>query len=231
MRIPKLLVFCLLLTSLLGSGCMDILKEIYFNKDGSGQARIEYSLEGLLETMEEMGGGDMGGMNISKSEDGKIEFPSFTEFVDQLKGMPGISKVKYSEDSEASKVAVSFAFADLAAYNRAEEASGSTSGEVISSEEAADMLLSRSANKLTTSADMKMSKAKGKEGKMMKEMLLVALEGYTYTMKYTFEEKVEKVKKNKNAEISADRKTVTVAADMADLLNGASKISNQIILE
>ena len=231
MRTPKLLVFCLLLTSLLGSGCMDILKEIYFNKDGSGTARIEYSLEGFLEIMEEMGGGaDMGGIEISKSEDGKIEFPSFTEFVDELKGMPGISKVKYAEDSDASKVAVSFAFADLAAYNRAEEASGTANGETLSSEEGG-MILNRVANKLTTSADLKMGKAKGKEGKMMMEMLLASFEGYTYTMKYTFEESVEKVKKNKNAEISADRKTVTVAADMADLFKGSSKMSSQIILE
>ncbi len=100
----------------LATGCITIEENYTFKKNGSGT--MEYVVDASLFRDLMNAFPDEDGKKKSKNEGPPME-SKLTDRVKALKQLPGLKKVKFKEEKDGFVERVSFAFADIAALNRA----------------------------------------------------------------------------------------------------------------
>ena len=85
--------------------------------------------------------------------------------------------------------------------------------------------------KFTTKGESKMPEPESEEDKMNMGLAMTMMQDASYKVVYSFERDVKKVKKNDNAIIGPDGKTVVMETNMADLLTGDADFNSQIKLK
>ncbi|MBP8824823.1 MAG: hypothetical protein KBH07_14365 [Flavobacteriales bacterium] len=95
---------------LLASGCLTIEENYTFKKDGSGTMEYVVDLSQMAEMMKSFGDG---------KDKGELMESGSGEKVAQLKHVDGVKKVKLKREKDGYVERISFAFADVAALNRA----------------------------------------------------------------------------------------------------------------
>lgn len=229
-----------LLTIVLGtSSCFDILEEYTFNADGSGKATMVVDVAKMVDMMSAFGSAmDSTGTGDSKSMDEMFDENATFE---TLKKLPGISNVVNLNSKEEKKIGYSFDFENIDALNTALIARGSDMGlggalgmaADESSETEKENSFSFSGKKFSRKFDMKMEPKEGEDDdeKQYAEMAMMMFKDAKYTIKYIFPRTVKKVKGNDAALIGADKKTVTLENNLADLLEGKTNMNTEIRLK
>jgi hypothetical protein len=218
------------------SSCFDILEEYQFNADGSGKAKMEIDISKMMALMEGFSGAlDSLGDGEGKSMDDM--------FIENLKGIPGITNVVDLNDKERKVIGYSFEFESIAALNSAivVQNDGLAMGNVFgdlggetNNETERDNSFTYTGKKFARSLDMKMPESEDDEDAETKqgmEMAKMMFNDAKYVLRYEFPSKVKKVKGNDAAVIGADGKTVTVENTMGDLLNGKATMSTDVRLK
>ncbi len=95
---------------LLATGCLTIEENYTFRKDGSGTMEYVVDMSEMAEMMKSFGD--------KKGKPNPIESGSAEKLV-QLKALDGVKKVKLKREKDGYVERISFAFADVAALNRA----------------------------------------------------------------------------------------------------------------
>ena len=243
MKQYKIFTFLMLLFVALGSSsCFDILEEYYFNKDGSGTATYTVDVKQMVSMLESFGEGLDSLGNTGESVDEMFED---TKAVTQLGKLPGIRNVKNLSDKDAGIVGYSYEFADMEALNNAiiatQEnmdfaASMGLGGEEGGGETTADNSFSIKGKRFTRILELDTPDAddpeEGEEAdKQYEEMAKMFFADHFYTIKYQFERRVKKAKKNEFTTKEDDGNTVTVKVPIMKLMEGEAKMSSQIKLK
>lgn len=241
----------LLVFSMLSSGCIDVLKEFYFKANGSGSVKSEWNYAEMGAMLKQMSTGieinstmDENGEFV-EDEDGKSEdleakefdknpFPDFDEMLKKLEAIPGISNVISLQDVENFIVGYTYDFANMEALNAAETITNKKVNAQLSADgEDTDKIPSFEfdGKKLITRGNMELDEPDDPQDKQARGMLLSAYNGHPYQIKYSFDQEVKKVKKNKNAVIGPDGKSVVLEVDLGELFKGDASLNNQILLK
>lgn len=219
------------------TACLDVTEEYHFNKDGSGSARFTVDISKMMAMLESFGGA----MDSLGGEDGSNsikEMFSDRSQVDILKSIPGIKNVKSLSSEEAKIIGYSFDFDDLEALNNAVAVNSSDmgltamlgAGDSGEEEEAGTNSFMRKGKKFTRTLQFPMPEEDDEEAEHYKSMAAMLFADHFYSQKYTFEGGVKKVKKNDNASVQSDRKTVLIKTPLTDLLEGAGDMGAMIKL-
>lgn len=228
--------------SLLGSGCFDVLEEIFIRADGSGFVKSSWSYGDLANFVEEIEK-SIGDAKEEEEETGKPTYEglpdpkldeSFEALVDRTREIPGISEVIDLSDKDNHILSYSFSFDNIDALNLAMARNGNSftqiSGAGGDAEENDQPRFAFDGKKLTTIANMKLDEETLGD-KSVRDMTMSFYKGHSYIIQYTFEQDVKKVKKNKAALKGANDKTVIVEVPLEELLTGTAKLDNQILLK
>ena len=107
---------------LFATGCITIEEHYTFKRNGSGTMEYVVDMTEMAEMMKSMDAMDKKAKGKDKSKDNDKEAPpamGLEEQSKQLKGLEGVKKVKFKEESDGYLQRVAFAFKDLDALNRA----------------------------------------------------------------------------------------------------------------
>ncbi len=198
------------------SACFDITEEVTVNKDGSGKYVSTIDASKLSEQMKMLAAFDTTGEMIPKL---KYSLDStFAETYKKYGTIKGISNVKI-DTAKDYIYKVSMDFKDVDALN-----------EVINSDKKTEEtkniyawkkgIFSRKDFALNLD-DMKM------EDESQKEMAKSMLEGMKYTIIFNLPSKAKNVS-NKEAKLSDDKKTVTLACSLLDVMDKKAKLGNEV---
>ena len=213
----NLLKFLLLATTISTvTSCFEITEEVSVNKDGSGNYISTINATKLSEQMQMLAAFDTTGEMIPKL---KYSLDStFAETFKKYAKIKGISNVKV-DTSEAYIYKVSMDYKDVKALN-----------EVVNLDkkgvERQDLYdwkkgqLTRKDVALNLD-DMKM------EDESQKEMAKSMLDGMKYTIIFNLPGKVQK-SMNKEAKISSNKKTVTLACNLLDVMDKKVSLGNEV---
>jgi hypothetical protein len=213
----KFFNFLLLAVTLISmSACFDITEEVTLNKDGSGKYTSVIDASKLSEQMQMLAAFDTTGEMVPKL---KYSLDStFSETFKKYSEVKGISNVKV-DTSKPYVYKVSMDFKNVEALN-----------EVINSdkknEETKNLYawkkgqLSRKDFALNLD-EMKM------EDESQKEMAKSMLEGMKYTIVFNLPSKAKNVS-NSSAKLSDDKKTVTLACSLLDVMDKKAKLGNEV---
>lgn len=220
------IALAILMSSVLLTGCFDIVEEVHYKKDGSGTYKFTMDMSGLQSLM---------AMAMAADTTGQMNLDTLSAFsremAQKVQGISGISNIREIGDAESLVFGIEFNFANLEALNKA------------ATEVAADEIYGKSekptfkgAKKEFTRLDAKgfsslMDQMMGEGGEEM-EMAKMFLKDVSYTMIYHFDRKVKKVS-NKLATVSEDKKSVTLKYFMFDDERGGAgaSIENSIKLK
>lgn len=199
------LLFAFLIGSMTLTGCFEIIEEIHYKKDGSGTYKFTMDMSQMKGLMDmAMASDTTGSMNMdTMAAVGR-------EMSEKVRGIQGISNIKEVTDAENLIFGVEYDFANMEALNAAAKANASEEMN-----EAADKPSFKGGKKEFTRLDVKgglgglLNGAMGDLGGEEGEMALAFFKDVSYTMIYHFDRKVKKTS-NKLAEISDDKKTVTL---------------------
>lgn len=226
----------LFLVTLLTSSCFDILEEYYISADGSGSLKITMDMKQMGEMLKSMG--DMGDEN---GEDPLAEFDEVfggEEMTMALSQYEGIHNVKNLSDPENFLVSYSLDFDEVAVLNEIMGEGGGFAdllnmpiGEPESENNNTPREFILKGKKFTTKGESKMPEPESEEDKMNMGLAMTMMQDASYKVVYSFERDVKKVKKNDNAIIGPDGKTVVMETNMADLLTGDADFNSQIKLK
>jgi hypothetical protein len=220
LRFRTLRVALLALTALCCTSCFNIEEEIYLNRDGSGRYAISVDMSAMMEMMsafmsqEESGETDMFG-----SLDSTLEAQASA-----LRGMAGISNVSHSREEARFKLL--FDFRDVSTLNRAlQETQGA-------SEQTGGLLQNSNFTWTPKSferaaVDMKANMENAEIDEQSMEMARMFLADAKYKTILHLPGSAKKMT-NKDAVISADKRTVTFDATFLDLLDGKVQIGNKV---
>lgn len=198
------------------SACFEITEEVTVNKDGSGKYTSIMDATKLSEQMQMLAAFDTTGEMVSKlkfSLDSTFE-ESFKKYV----GVKGISKV-IADTSKPYIYKVTMDFADVNALN--------TAVNLDKKDEGMKNLYSWKKGQLSRKDfalnldDIKM------EDESQKEMAKSMLEGMKYTIILNFPGAVKGMT-NKEAKLSADKKTVTLACNLLDVMDKKVNLGNEV---
>ena len=211
------------------SSCMDLLEEITLNKDGSGTYFMEMDMAKMMEKvaamMPEEKRAEMAEKGFMKDDDLK----ELDSMVTVMNAIDGINN--YAYQTEGFKVSFSFDFDDLNTFSQAMNQFYSQNNSMpgppgMKGLGQSSMSIEQKGNKYTfnraaleeaeASDDEKSSEEKEKMEKMM-GMFGTMMEGGTYTSIINFPGKA-KVSGNKYATLSKDKKTMTIKADIAEMM-------------
>jgi hypothetical protein len=213
----KLVNFLLLAVTMISmSACFEITEEVTMNKDGSGKYVSTIDASKLSEQMQMLAAFDTTGEMVPKL---KYSLDStFSEQFAKYATVKDISNIKVDTTTPyIYKVALDFK--NIAALNEVINADKK-------SEETKNLYawkkgqLSRKDFALNLD-DMKM------EDESQKEMAKSMLEGMKYTIIFNLPSKAKNVS-NKEAKLSADKKTVTLACSLLDVMDKKVKLGNEV---
>lgn len=225
----------LLLIGISTSSCFDILEEYEFNADGSGRARYTVDVSQMMDLMSSLSEMDSTGEGMKSIDDMFAENNSVTA----LRSIPGISNVTSLSDKEAKVIGYSYDFESIDALNNALAVEGGESemmsgmGMAVSSE-GKENYVSLKGKKFkrvfSFPEDEAEDKAEGEEAQY-EEMAKMMFSDAKYTVKYTFNQGVKKVKKNEAAIIGPNKKSVTIEVPFLDLIDHKAAITSEILLK
>lgn len=237
-----ILLIGLLSISLLGSGCFEVLEEIFLRANGSGTFESNWSYKDLAQFMDAMAEE----IEDAKKENGETAastyegfsnpniWENFETLIDQTKQIPGISEVLILHDKDVKILSYSFSFDNIDALNIAMARNSASFAQLAhlgaGAEENAQPRFTFDGKKLTTSANKKLDQ-ETLDNKEILDMMMPLYQGNSYYIKYNFEQKVKKVKQNQAAIKGANIKTVLLEVPMEALLKGDVKLDNQIVLK
>lgn len=216
------------------SSCFDILEEYTFNADGSGKARFTIDVSQMMDLMASFSEMDSTGEASQSMEEMFTENSTYQA----LKNIPGITNVVDLNSKEDQVIGYSYEFESLEALNNALAIDGGESqlmgmGMDMSADNARENYFEQKGKKLTRVFNMAKSddEEKSEEDAQYEEMAKMMFADANYTIKYSFENGVKKVKKNENAVISPDKKAVTIEVPLLDLLEEKGNLGAQIQLK
>lgn len=234
-----LFALALIVVTLGTSSCFDILEQYEFHSDGSGKATVMVDVAKMMEMMEAFGSA-----MDSTGEAGKSMDEMFTEnqSVEQLKSIPGIFNVENLNSKESKQIGYSYEFKNVEALNQALmiRESGLGLGEAFglggddeSPETDRENSIAYSGKKFSRKMDMTMpvNEEEDEETKQYTQMAMMMFQDAKYTVKYSFDRNVKKVKGNDAALIGADKKSVTVENSFKDLLEGKASMNVDLRLK
>jgi hypothetical protein len=211
----RYLLLAVTLTTTLSS-CFEITEEVTVNKDGSGTYTSIMDATKLSEQMQMLAAFDTTGEMVTKL---KYSLDStFTETYKKYATVKGISKV-VADTSKPYIYKVTMAFKDVDALNQAVNMDKKDDG--------IKNLYTWKKGQLTRKDfalnldDMKM------EDESQKEMAKSMLEGMKYTIIMTLPGNVKSCS-NKEAKISDDKKKVTLACNLLDVMDKKVSLGNDI---
>lgn len=227
----------LLLVGISTSSCFDILEEYEFNADGSGHARYTVDVSQMVDLMSSLSEMDSTGEGSKSMEDMFAENNS----VQALKNIPGISNVVSLSDKEAKVIGFSYDFESIEALNNALAVEGGESemmggmGMDLGGEgkENYVSLKGKKFKRVFNFPDEEeeaKDEAEGEEAQY-EEMAKMMFADAKYTVKYTFNQGVKKVKKNDNAVLGPNKKSVSIEVPFLDLIDKKAVITSEIILK
>ena len=213
----KILHYLLLATVVLTmSACFEITEEVTLNKDGSGQYVSTMDASKLQEQMQMLAAFDTTGEMVTKL---KYSLDStFAETFKKYASVKGVTKV-VADTSTPYIYKVSMSFTNVEALNEAVN--------VDKKEEGMKNLYSWKKGQLTRKdfalnlGDMKT------EDESQKEMMKPMLEGMKYTIIMNLPGNIKAVS-NKEAKISADKKSVTLACTLLDVMDKKASLGNDV---
>ena len=198
------------------SACFEIMEEVTVNKDGSGKYVSTIDATKMSEQMQMLAAFDTTGEMIPKL---KYSLDStFSVSLGKYKTVKGISNVKI-DTSTPYIYKVTMDFKDVVALNEAINLDKKS--------EEMKNLYAWKKGKLTRKDfalnldEMKM------EDESQKEMAKSMLEGMKYTIIFNFPGKVKSIS-NKEAKLSDDKKTVTLACSLLDVMDKKVNLGNEV---
>jgi len=236
----KLLLALGAFVALLTTSC-NVTENITINEDGSGVMTMDVDASQLMG----MAGGEM-------AKEGRIDSTfafkeMFKEKADSIAKLPAAEQEKFKQlqnvtghilmDPDTGEFAIKFdnKFKNANELGNMMQAMSAMS-KAQAKEGAPDMGMDNNPPtsyfydgkkfKKTIKASDKAAEAENDTLQMVKAMF----EGSTYTVNYKFPKKVKSVS-NKNAVISADKKTVTVAYDLVDYMDKPKEMDLEVIFE
>lgn len=203
MKSLKWLLLVLMGTTMLTS-CFDILEEVTYHKDGSGEFKYVFDMSGLKPMMD---------MVAAMDSTGEMSMDTLSalsrEFSSKVQGLAGISDIEEIKNEETFHYGVSFKFDNLdalnAAVNQLTEGPGISTGEADIFDGSKKKFIRLDAGKISSIFDEMMGEAGGENA----EMAMMFLKDVSYTTVYHFDKKVKKMS-NEKAVLSNDKKTVTL---------------------
>ena len=197
------------------TGCFDILEEVTVKTDGSGQYTNKIDASKFSEQMQSFAAFDSTGEMIPKM---KYSLDStFSSTWANYKTIKGVSNVKI-DTSKAYVYVLTFDFTNFEALNKAIGFGKPADQQNVYAWEKGK--ISRKDMPLNM-GDMKT------DDESQKEMLKGFLQDMKYTTIYHLPNDAKKVS-NKDAKISADKKTVTLECNMLELMDGKVKVNNDV---
>jgi hypothetical protein len=197
------------------TGCFDITEEITVKKDGSGQYINKIDASKFSEQMQLFAAFDSTGEMIPKL---KYSLDStFVALWGEYKKVKGISNLSIDTSKEYVYV-LKMDFQDVTALNAALGTSKGTNPQNLYSWEKGK--ISRKDVPLNM-GDMKM------EDESQKEMLKGFMQDMKYTIIYNLPDNVKKVS-NAGSKISSDKKTVILACNLLEVMDGKIKLGDDV---
>jgi PBP1b-binding outer membrane lipoprotein LpoB len=204
------------LTVVFLTGCFDITEEITVKKNGAGQYVNKIDATKFAEQMQAFAAFDTTGEMIPK-----LKFSLDSTFSSTWSGygkIKGISNVKIDTSKEYVYI-LTMDFEEVSALNAAlSSTKGTTQPDLYAWEKGK---ISRKDLPINM-GDMKM------EDESQKEMLKGFMQDMKYTIIYHLPSDVKNVE-NKESKISGDKKTVTLACNLLDVMDGKIKLSDAVV--
>ncbi|MEZ4980010.1 MAG: hypothetical protein R2769_00160 [Saprospiraceae bacterium] len=221
-------IFLVLFSATMLTSCFEIIEEVTYHKDGSGELKYVFDMGGLKPMLEMAAAMDTTGqMNMDTL--GMIS----KEFVNKVEGLKGITNIAEISDADNLKFGVSFNFDDPeslnTAVNQLMESPGLMSGETTTFEGSKKKFTRLASKNLTGIFDEILGETgAGENG----EMAMMFLKDVSYTTIYHFDKKVKKMSNDK-AVLSDDKKTVTMKYYLFDEDRGGKNatLENEIKLK
>lgn len=238
----KNLILAVLAVSALGlSGCLHILEEATFNKNGSGSYKMTLDLsevKGMMDMFKTMAPDSTGADSTGIAEDpmsaisGAGSNPmgqmgeQLSTVASTLKSVAGITDVVELNDTTNLQFGYSFNFANIAALNTAlkvimKEKYDSKAGDVFK--------FTKKGFERVSTADMgeelkkALSESGGEEGQA--EMMKMFFADMTYKQVYNFPDQTVKKSTNELSEVSEDKHTLSITLKPFDEEQAKKKIT------
>ncbi|MEO0472010.1 MAG: hypothetical protein AAF206_20450 [Bacteroidota bacterium] len=220
-----LLRILVILAVAVAPSCLEIEEEISLNTDGSGTYAMTMDMNKMMEMMKGFGQGEDGD---TPDAFGKMD-SSMQEAAAKLREIDGVSNVKHS--SENYRFTISYNFDDVETLNESssqasfggdDPMTGSLTGGGASSFKWTPKSFAKSNPDLS---DLLSEDDEETQGVMQMAKMMMA--DAKYTTIYHFPGKVKKMT-NDEAELSLDKKTVTLEVGLVDILEGEAEVGNQI---
>ena len=237
-NLSKLYSLALFLLVIGASSCFDIVEEYHFNADGSGSAKF------TVDVSEMMGMMSMLAESVDSSGEGAKSIEDMfgeNESIKLLKQIPGVSNVKNLSSKENGMVGYSYDFENLEALNTALAASNDNPASALGGgmsglggmemTEGNENFFEQNGKKFSRVFNIEMPESENGEEEQYMEMAMAMFAEAEYTTRYSFEQRVKKVKKNDLAVIGPDGKSVKITTSMADFLKGKNNLNAQIKLK
>lgn len=236
MRSYRFLTWCLMMVSaLFMTSCFDILEEYEFNADGSGKARMVIDVSKMVEMMASFSAFDSTGEAQQSMDD------MFTEngSVETLKQLSGISNVVSLNNKAEGKIGYSYEFASIEDLNNAIAATSNTMdmaalgiGDGSLDTEGGANFFEQKGKKMIRKVEYTPKDEDGDaEADQYEEMAKTMFGDAKYNVSYTFAQGVKKVKKNANASLGPNGRTVNISMSMLDVIDQKANPGCEVILK
>ena len=242
----RLPIFVIIFCSLGLSSCLDVVEEVFLNKDGSGHYMITYDmgglfsnpmLKGIMEESMKEGNDSPFSTNGELEKDSTVFFKDDSRF-DIMKDYPTLYEsakmvIELSEAKEKMLMTMEFDFEELEEVSHFfEMLSESGSGNPVS-EMAGGMGFNPASGKLQfekkklirTAMELPAKEEGAEDEEMGKQMMKMFMSDATYKVVYHLP---GKVKKSSMTGADVKKKTVTVEYPMLDLIDGKAKMEGEI---
>ncbi len=217
----KVLIF--LWTALVGtlvSGCFEVTEEITLKKNGSGTYQMMVDLGDALSLINLMGQEGPDNLQMDQTLDQGMQ-----EQIQNLSEIEGISNI--SSSREEGKILLSYAFDDIAALNEATANSNSLMQEFgNTNQDTGNYDWSKKLFSRTGVGDL-IPQSGSDEFAQGLDMAKMFMKDAQMTTVYHLPRKVKNMT-NTDAQLSDDKRTVTLEVSFLDLMEGKSDLGNEI---
>jgi len=238
----RLFFFIAIFALMLFSGCLTIEEFYTFKKNGSGSMQYKVDMTQMMQAMGplmSMGGGGENGQAPSMDDNTK----PYKEMVEKLKGVQGISGVKYKEEINMPKegkevpaddikyiVTIDFKFKDISSLNKA------LNSMITKAEDPQHTFFTKEGNTITrthqSSNDPAVTDLFG-DAEGMEEQGMTMFESMKYKIHFTFPKEVATSYVGESgSEVKVEGKKVDVEANFKDILEkGPSAMTTTVVLK
>ena len=213
----------LIVTPFFATACLELEEEISLNKDGSGTYSMTIDMNEMMEMLQ----GLLSEEQLAETGGGMGQMDSTMESTaETLRSTDGISNVRHK--TENYRYSLSYDFSNIDVLNSTSSSSfGSQLNLGMGSDEDERYEWSpKTFERLPISLENLLDEA-GEENEQAIEMAKMMLGDASYKMIYHMPGKVKKIS-NDQAELSEDKKTVTLSVPLIELMEGEANLGNKI---